>query len=173
MENFWSEKNEFWGNKTLDNKAYIDQAEEVRRDLRDLVYIHKIKRVIDVGGYKGRIGEEPIGAANYVNLDIVNGFDITKDWEEQGMVVEPKTLCFTSLVLICIPPESIDTVVAQMKKFSKVLYFFEESRPLPHRHKLNDDFGGKWSYDLREFFPKADFKISSTNPTWVKVTSVL
>ncbi len=170
--NFWQEKPDFWKNKTLDNQIYADQKAEVARDITDLIRIHKISRVLDVGGYEGILGTLLPKDVEYVNLDIHAGFDITKSWGSQGLRFKPKTLSLTSLVLICLPPKEVHKVIDKMRYFSDLMYWFEEFHPdLADGIMINGDYGGKWNYHLPMHLPVGS-KISPalSGLAWVKAT---
>jgi hypothetical protein len=179
--NFWQEKPEFWRNKTLNHETYAKQGEEVAADLIRLIKRHDIDHVVDVGGYKGRIGEvldqhlsEFSKVFGYTVLDIVNGFDVTKTWSSQGYDFGGRTLCFTSLTLICFPPDDAENVIAEMLEYADFLYLFEEKTREDAPSKVNDDFGGKWNHDWKEYFTGCTYSMreSTTSPAWVKIEVV-
>lgn len=169
--NFWENKPDFWDNKTRDNKVYEDQKFELITDINHLIDRFGIKRVADVGGYKGGLCDSFPGV-EYVNLDIHNGFDITQDWVAQGFEDKPKTLCFTSLTLICFPPDDVQHIINQMLKFSSdLIYLFEEIRPEnDHCEQISSEYGGKWAYYWTKFFSKGHaLAHSKVGPKWARI----
>lgn len=174
--NYWQEKPDFWDNRTRDHKAYEDQKAELVADVNKLIDISVIRNVIDVGGYKGGL-RDSFPKAKYQNLDIVEGFDITKDWEKQGLQVKPNTLCFTSLSLICFKPEDVRHIFQQMKKYSRVMYLYEEYRPEEkHEQQISKEYGGKWAYDWNQLAAELELaysaKRSELNTAWIKATII-
>lgn len=179
MANFWNDAVEFWSNKTKDNETYEAQKREVQEDLARIIRENGIKRVIDVGGYKGRMGEGLDPNVEYQSIDFATGFDLTKDWEEQGLELKPDTLCFTSITLICFDEPTVTEIIKQMWKYSpKVLYLFEEARLLDHGKQVNGDFGGKWSHIWSNYFVYDGITKnfitapSNVNPVWSRMAAI-
>lgn len=153
MANFWADAVDFWSRKTVGNETYEAQKKEVQEDLSQFFVENGIKRVIDVGGYKGRMGEGLDPSIEYISIDFANGFDLTKDWQEQGLELKPNTLCMTSLTLICFDCEQVKRIIGQMWKYSpNILYLFEEVRDMEHGQQINGDYGGKWAHTWPQYF---------------------
>ncbi len=178
---WWFDKLDFWRNKTVDNEIYARQKEEVVRDLKIIIETHKIQRVIDVGGYKGIVGTMLPNGIEYLNFDAVNGFDVTEEWSGQkgakNLKKIPRTLVFTSLVLIGISPEKMSDLLNQIWKYGDHFYFYEEAFTGDHHdgYQLNGDYGGKWSYDWKRLLsPRGKFHghLSQVNSSWVRMTEV-
>lgn len=180
--NYWEEKPDFWRNRTLEHGAYINQKAELVEDIKEIIEKHNIKRVIDVGGYKGIVGEMLPDGVEYINLDIVNGVDITKPWAEQETLTKLRkrkdTLIFTSITLICIPPEQMHGLLAEIRKYGDHFYFYEEKFDPTKDHdgeQISHEYGGKWSYDWKRllhwgtFWKEAE---SRFNPKWVRIWSI-
>lgn len=172
MNDFWRNKPDFWRNKTKDNEIYLSQAKEIRADLNYFRMEFGAKNFADIGGYEGRIG---IGKS----FDIHNGFDLTKNWNEQKF---PKNIdvCFTSLTLICFPPDEAAKIIRKMIEKSKMgIYLFEEKAGvnIDNGGKISDEYGGKWAYDWFEVLKdlKKDYEFNSwilssvVNPRWVRI----
>lgn len=171
MNDYWKEKPDFWDNRTRDHKKYEDQKFELIMDINHLIDQFGIKRVVDVCGYKGGLRDSFPGV-EYVNLDVVEGFDVTKDWVDQGFESKPKTLCFESLSLICFPPEQAQFIVDQMLNYSSdLIYLFEEIRPeCDHGEKISDDYGGKWAYHWTKLFSKGHaLAHSEVGEKWARI----
>lgn len=182
MTNFWHEYPEFWKNKTLGNPHFEGQKKELIEDVLQIIHERKIERVIDVGGYDGVVGTMLPDGIEYVNLDMLHGFDVTKPWKDQeGMKTIKKdktTLVITSVVLICIPPEDLHSLFKEMRKYGHTFYFYEEK----YRPELGDgaqeskQYGGKWNYDWRRLFNgwgKWEYKDSAINPAWIRIIQTL
>lgn len=163
-EIFWAEKPEFWKNKTDGNTLYAAQRKEVRADLFEIAKQYRAKSFADIGGYDGRIG---MGKS----YDIIDGFDLTKDWEKQKF--KRVDICFTSLVLVAFPPAMVRHIIYQMyKNTHKGIYLFEEAfDPLKYKDgdQVSEHYGGKWAYDWSKMFPGADINVSTVNDRWVKI----
>jgi len=174
---FWGDSKQFWERKTFGNEIYARQKRELLFDIHNFGKMHNIRRVIDVGGYKGDLAHR-LKDFDYRCIDIVNGFDITKDWESQGLKKLPATMCFTSLTLLCFPPEQVEFILSEMLKYSRQIYLFEEYNTscYEHKQKISDEYGGKWAYDWARFahHHAADFSItmSKVNKAWARVGMV-
>ena len=178
--NYWDEKADFWINKTRDNEIYQKQKLELVSDLKKIIREKKIKRVIDVGGYKGIVGTMLPDGVEYINLDFRSGVDISLPWQGQkGMKSfkkEKGTLIITSLTLIVLPPEAVANVLSESRKYGDHFYFYEEKfNPEKHQdgQKLNDEYGGKWLYDWERLFKPwglKNFVTSVVNPNWVRIS---
>ncbi len=176
--NYWEDKVDFWGNKTKDNPVYDRQKREVRDDILKIVEAYHIKRVIDVGGYKGELGQLLPDGIEYINIDFTTGVDITKPWlGQKGMTTFKKvkgTLTVASLVLVCLSPDDAAAVVSEMKRYSDLQYFFEEQLPdgKEYGQQINDAYGGKWVHDLSNG-PYLDephsIRQSAINKRWIRV----
>lgn len=178
--NYWDEKTDFWNNKTRDNEIYEKQKLELVRDLKKIIKEKKITRVVDVGGHKGIVGTMLPDGIEYINLDFRTGVDISRPWQGQkGMKTFEKkkgTLIFTSLALICLPPEALACVLSEIRKFGDVFYFYEEAFSHEKHHdaqQLSNDYGGKWIYDWERLFKPwglKNFEKSIVNQNWVRIS---
>lgn len=185
MENWWSVAPEFWKNKTQGNLIYEKQKDEVVNNLTSLINEFDIKNIVDVGGYKGEVGrllEDKGVKVNYKNLDFITGFDLTKDWTEQGLKKpkKEKTIVFTSLCLIAFPPEDRNKVLKQMFDLGKIVYCYEEvhDESIADGQLLSNDFGGKWAVTLEGILKECGktksirIEQSKINSHWVRYTIV-
>lgn len=176
MDQFWQDKVDFWKNKTNGNQIYIKQAYEVKKDLRkaEKLCLKKDVTFLDVGGYDGRIGMGDV-------IDIHNGFDLTKDWQEQwnsdGRVLhEHYNIVFTSLTLICFPPEQVQHILREMRRVATDYVYIFEEQPIGYTpQQISAEYGGKWQYNWMDEFRKAGFlpypgcfQTSKVNPRWVR-----
>ena len=178
--NYWEEKIFFWKNKTDGNDIYKKQKNEVASDLKEIIKREKIKRVIDVGGYDGIVGTLLPDGIEYINLDIKHGVDITSEWNKQKTLETLKkvkgTLIFTSLTLICIPPERMHELLREIRKYGDTFYFYEEKfNPEKYRdgQQLSEEYGGKWIYDWKRLLAWGFWKTeeSKVNPSWIRIWS--
>lgn len=171
--NFWKDKHEFWRNKLAGNDIYARQKAEAAKDIIKFCHKHKLKYVVDLGGYKGELGEFLKGEVAYSSLDIVTGFDITDNWEEQGHGKLNDVLYITNLTLIALSPEDVQKVTDQMKLYGKHFYLFEEriERGYEGSVKINNDYGGKWHHIYENFFDgyRVTYKESQVNPKWDRI----
>lgn len=173
--NYWEEKPDFWGNKTTGNAVYKRQKAEIVSDILKIIEAYHIKRIIDVGGYKGELGQLLPNGVEYINIDFTTGVDITKPWfGQKGMKTFSKrknTLALTSLVLIALSPEEAAATVEQMKKYSDMQYFFEEQLLSGEpEEKISNAYGGKWLHDLTKFTDEiSGIRQSEVNPHWIRV----
>lgn len=172
MSNWWGDKNNFnnWLGKLKYKPDYKEQGKEVINDLKSLCTSDSF---LDVGGGDGRIG---LGTS----IDISNGFDITKNWEKQGLTSTFEVV-FTSLVLVTLPENEVDIVLTSMAKHSqRFIYLFEEIGRGPGSCGVqispDNDYGGKYAHDwethVRRLFPNAMiyFWDSTTKPqNWVRI----
>lgn len=117
-DNKWFDDHHFnyWLGKLSHFPVYQRQKEEVQADLKKLG-----KTYLDIGGGDGRMQMGDV-------IDLQTGVDITKNWEEQlGKKIEPVDVVFTSLVLIVLNEEEVDSVIRQMRKYAKkAIYIYEE-----------------------------------------------
>lgn len=180
--NFWKQNPEFWQNKTQ-NPRYKEQRAELVSDIKSFIDALDITTVIDVCGYRGEIGKMLPKVINYINLDIVNGFDVTHEWThqlvERNIVLDDpeNVLAFTSLSLLCFRPEAAQHIINQMKKYSSIQYYYEEKlkqelllSDTDNYAQVNDDFGGKWTYNWEKFIGNVDLMESKVGP-WVRIFS--
>lgn len=180
--NFWKDNPKFWESK-ITNPKYAEAKAELVSDIKTLIEALEIKTVIDVCGYKGEVGKMLPPDVEYICLDIVDGFDVTYEWthqliERNIVLSDPEhTLAFTSLSLLCFRPEAVNHIVNQMRKYSKTQYYYEEKT---HKElslsetdnfaQVNNDFGGKWTYDWKKFLGDVDLLDSEVGP-WVRIFS--
>lgn len=176
MTNFWEEKIEFWRNKTTENKLYEGAHQEISADLHRLIELYNIKRIIDVGGYQGEMKQRLPRDIRYHNLDFVTKFDLSKDWESQGLALgDPEvTVCFTSLVMISVPPEVFEHIKNEMRKFSRFILHYEQV-PIPGMksgQQIDPHYGGKWNYYPVDYVEECEgytIEDSRTNKSWHKI----
>ncbi len=180
--NFWEEKPDFWGNKTLDNAIYEQQGHELGDHINNLAIELKARSVLDVGGYKGRMRDHIKKTLTYFNYDLVNGVDITQPWERLGEQRMKYDIVFTSLVLLCFSPEDVEKIIWEMRGHAlKAIVLFEEdwygTPSFQHGRKISDEFGGKWQYNWLQILKARDgnvhMKRSAVNPAWSIVTQII
>lgn len=178
--NYWEEKPQFWKNKITDNEIYALKNQEIAKDLEKLEKeIGGIKTLLDVGGYTGELEKYLPSSIKYQYIDIKNGFDITKNWFDQG-IYKKYDVVLTSLVLITIPPEHIKKLMNRIiKRSNKAIYIYEEDPKLrKHGEVINENYGGKWTITLpgllkgQPGFKKIKAYRSQINPAWVKYTII-
>lgn len=179
MKKWWAEKPDFWHNKTNDNDIYVDQKRELAAFIKENFAMGE-RDILDVGGYKGKAEEYlSAGGLRYTNYDIVSGFDITKDWDTQtGGHPKYFDLSFTSLVLICFPPEKVRHILREMLAHTREgIIIYEQFDPEQKEvvKQVSDEYGGKWIYNWEKLigevfsfdeFRRFDFKVSKVNPRW-------
>lgn len=178
--NYWDEKSDFWRNKTQHNDIYEKQKLELVSDIKKIIRDKNIKRVIDVGGYKGIIGTMLPDGVEYINLDFRSGVDIALPWQGQNGLKtfkkEKGTLVITSLTLICLSPEALAITLSECRKYGDTFYFYEENFNPEKYHdgqQINDDYGGKWIYDWERLFKPwglKNFVSSVVNPNWIRIS---
>lgn len=177
--NFWEEHKDWWKKKLDGHEVYRDAKKEIAIDLISLLELHGGKSILDVGGYKGGQAEflPEEYKKHYKNIDIAEGFDITKDWAEQGLT-EKYDIVMTSLVLIAIPPEEMPHLLDEIFSHAKkAVYFYEEKRPdYNPGQQLNEDYGGKWAVTLdsliagRGVMKGIRMENAKANTSWAKYT---
>lgn len=177
--NYWEEKHEFWGNKTDGNAIYDAQGRELGDHLNELIGRYGAYNVLDVGGYKGRMRQYITPKVMYFNYDIVNGMDITQPWEKPNEPRIKYDFVFTSLTLLCFPPEQVEQIIWNMKGHAiKAVILYEEDWThqlgFEDGKKLSDDYGGKWQYNWLKLLHAAagnvTVKRSQVNKNWAIYT---
>lgn len=147
--NYWEEKIEFWRNKTYGNKVYTAQKQEIADDIYKLAKTRSCKSVLDAGGYDGALGKLLPEDIEYKCVDIKTGFDLTKNWPDQGINQQYDIVVF-SLVLLTISPDYIYFVMNEAYRCArKIIYVYDENPgQLMPGHQVSDEYGGKWIVTL-------------------------
>ncbi len=180
--NYWQEKPDFWQNKLAGNAMYDQQAQELGAHLNALATELGAKTILDVGGYKSRMRQHITPTLTYFNYDLINGVDITKPWEKLGEPRIKYDITFTSLVLICLPPEEVEAVIWEMRGHTeKAIVLYEENfygtPGFEHGKKINEEYGGKWEYNWLKILKAHDHNIkmrhSTVNKNWSMITQIL
>lgn len=167
---WWATEANFkdWESKLEKYPVYEQQAEELRQDVRELfpggIPIEPDPRILDVGGGNGRL---KIGEV----IDIHTGFDITKDWERQGMTTKKYEVAITSLTLIVLPEEAVDFILTQMRWYaSRYIYLYEQVM-LPGTHcgqMVDDTHGPKYSHGWEDHIERNKLKVVYKRSSKVK-----
>lgn len=127
--------------------------ENIGKDCKD------IDSVLDVGCGNYRF-KKLFECANYRGVDLEDGFDITKNWEDQNLTTK-FDLVFTSLVLMGFEQKEMESIFKRMfDSSSKYIFIYEEI------NCLNED---KFDNNYDKLYPEKLVKkgVSSLNENWV------
>lgn len=171
---WWKDKPEFWANKTLGNPTYEQQGKELGAFLTDLSEHVQATNILDVGGYQGRMKQYLPEYLLYNNYDIVNDVDITQPWDEQTGGRIHFDIVFTSLTLLCFPTQEVEKILWEIYGHAnKAVVIYEEkwNANLKNGTQINQDYGGKWSYNWLQLMKQKNkafvhYQISGVNSQW-------